>query len=518
MAKKILAIFLTICLLVLALPVTASAQSSQHNALVRQINRCYYNTCSALDVTSLDNMCGNFVGYQLYYLGITDSVRTCNGSQFYDVYSQLEVTSGGYNIKCYSAGKYTLEQALNTITRNGTKNAYNVMLCFDWTKTGGSFGHVMLIHAIIDGVVYAVDNFETAIAGSEGRPIVAPIARFVKEYEGWSMFEGAVDFGNQEFAYHCPSYATDMFIRATEDAALLSQPAPEGSNGSEIVRMVVPGERLAVTSLVVGESKVNYYCVREGGKNYYIPGSVSQPILLNTEGLDAREISFEAAQQVGDPGVFTGKLYSTGGLISKVELQVADGNGKVLWRGVHNDARPDHDLADLKVDFSGLAEGAYSVKLYATLWNYYDDNGMVNRQNQRLLVLEDTLLVGDVQPQERAADSGNTTVKHNWIYEDSTWRCYRNGEPRTGWYCYDGVDYYLKEDGSVTTGWANINGEDRFFSETGAMRTGWLVEADGDVRYMLFNGVSAKGWREIDGETYYFDDNGILDTDKIPEE
>ena len=509
--KKFIAILLTICLLVLALPVTAGAQSSQHNALVSQINRCYYNTCSAMGVTSLDNMCGNFVGYQLYYLDITRNVQSYNGSQFYDQYSQIETTSGGFNVKCYSASRYTIEQALNAITRNGTKNAYNVMLCFDWTTTGGSFGHVMLIHAIINGIVYAVDNFETSVAGREGNPIVAPISQFVREYEGWSVFEGAVEFGTREFSYSCPSYATDMFIRATEDTALLSQPAPEGSNESKIVRTVVPGERLAVTALVVGQDKVNYYCVWEGGKNYYIPGSVSQPILLNTEGLGTQGFTFASTQQVGDKGVLSGEIYSTGGLICKVELLVSNQAGRVVWRGVHNDARVDHDLADLNVDFSGLARGVYSVKLYATLWNYYDDDGRVNRQNQRLLVLEDTLLVGDVQPPERTANTGSTTVKHNWIYEDSTWRCYRNGEPRTGWYCYDGVDYYLKEDGSVTTGWATINGEERFFSETGAMRTGWLVEADGDVRYMLFNGVSAKGWREIDGTNYYFDDNGILD-------
>ena len=223
--KRFLAIVLTICLLAGALPVSASAKTTSHNALIRQINRCYSRTCGALNTSSLDNMCGTFVGYQLYYLGITSGLRTYNGSQFYNMYSGQKVTSGGYNIDLYPARNFTLEQSLNAITHNGTKDAYNIMLCFDWTKSGGSVGHVMLIHAIIDGVVYAVDNFETYIAGREGNPIVAPIARFADEYDGWSVFEGAVHFGVKEYAGTCPSYATDIFVRMTESDVCKGHPA-----------------------------------------------------------------------------------------------------------------------------------------------------------------------------------------------------------------------------------------------------------------------------------------------------
>jgi hypothetical protein len=159
------------------------------------------------------------------------------------------------------------------------------------------------------------------------------------------------------------------------------------------------------------------------------------------------------------------------------------------------------------------------LKLYASLSHYYIHEDIIKSQVQRLCVYENTMLVGDVEaPMARTVETFAPVIKHGWFMENGTWYCYRNGEPRTGWYCYDGVDYYLNEDGSVTTGWANINGEDRFFSDTGAMRTGWIIEDNGDVRYMLFNGISAKGWREIDGHNYYFDDNGILDESTIPEE
>lgn len=513
MAKRILAIILTICLLAMAFPTAVSAQTPEHNALIKQINNFYYRAKANLNTQSLDNMCGSFVGYQLYYLGITTWAQTYNGSKFYDEYSRINVTSGGYDVRRYSGTQYSLEQALNEITHNGTQNAYNVILCFDWTKTAGSVGHVMLIHAIVNGIVYAVDNF-TTFAGPEGRPMIAPIQRFAKEYEGWAMFEGAVEFGNAEYAYTCTSYAADMYVRAKAETVLLSQPAPDGSHESYAVRDVMQGERLAVTHLVQGEEKVNYYKVREGDNEYYIPCTFAQPIRLNTESLQTRGLTFETAMQVGDKGVLSGEIYSTGSIIGKVEYIVTDAAGDTALHFTHSQARLNHDLYDLNADLSSLEEGAYTVKLYATLWNYYDDSGIVKNQHQRVLVLEDTLLVGDAQPVEPKAASANVLPKHNWLLEDGVWHCYRNGEPRTGWYCYDGVDYYLKEDGSVTTGWANINGEDRFFSDTGAMRTGWLTEENGDVHYMLFNGVSAKGWREIDGETYYFDDNGILDEDK----
>jgi glucan-binding YG repeat protein len=128
------------------------------------------------------------------------------------------------------------------------------------------------------------------------------------------------------------------------------------------------------------------------------------------------------------------------------------------------------------------------------------------------LVLEESLYIGNTEIHKRIVPAFAPVMKHSWLYEDGLWRCYRNGVPRTGWYCYDGIDYYLKEDGSVTTGWANINGEDRFFSDTGAMRTGWL-RTDAGVYYMLFNGAMTIGERVIDGAIYTFDEAGLLITE-----
>ena len=518
MLKKILAIVLAISLLCVALPATVSAEAPQPNTLIRQIGRCYRNTLAGTGNASMDQLCGTFVGYQLYLLKVTASPEIYNGNQFYGVYSQKEVSSGGHRITAYSAHKYTMEQALNAITHNGSKDAYNVMLCFDWTKSGGNYGHVMLIHGIIDGVVYAVDNFTTVIAGPEGNPIIAPIAQFAAIYDGWSSFEGAIDFGVKEYASLCPSYATDMYLRVTEPAILLSQPAPIGSNDSQPVHVAMEGERLLATDVVVGQDLVNYYRVLEGGKSYYIPGAVTQPIRLNTEGLQA-DIHLQKPLQVGQSGKLSGEIFSTGGLVGQVELVVTNAQGEQVLYSEHYDPRFNHNVQTLQADFSALEQGIYTVKLFASLWNHYDGDGIVQLGNQRICVFQETLPVGEVAVIEpRMTIAFAPVVKHGWLLEDGIWHCYRGGVPRTGWYCYDGIDYYLQEDGAVTTGWANINGEDRFFSDTGAMRTGWLIEENGDVRYMTFNGVSAKGWRNIDGIDYFFDDNGILDETTIPEE
>lgn len=526
MAKRIFAFLLTICLLAVALPTYAAAEKTvteapiapQHEFLVRQINRCYQNTLSATGEPNMDQLCGTFVAYQLYFLKITNSAAVANGSEFYAMYARQGVTSGGHKIRSYSGQKYSIEEALNAITHNGTKDAYNIMLCFDWTRSGGSYGHVMLIHAIIGGTVYAVDNFTTSIAGPEGTPMIASIARFADQYDGWSSFEGAVEFGVKDYASLCSSYTTDMFVRALEPSLLLTQPAPVGEQDCLPARVVAKGERLFVTDVLVDGNLKNYYRVREGGLDYYIEARLTQPIRLNTEGLQWRNVRLETALEVGQKGGLTGEIFSTGSVVGKVELLITDSKNQQVWHSEIYEPRFNHKLDSLQVDLSGLPRGAYGVKLYATIWNYYDNNGIVENQNQKILVLEESLYIGNSEIHKRIVPAFAPVMKHSWLYEDGLWRCYRNGVPRTGWYCYDGIDYYLKEDGSVTTGWANINGEDRFFSDTGAMRTGWLVEDNGDVRYMLFNGISAKGWRQIDGETYYFDENGILDINAIPEE
>lgn len=510
--KKFLALLLVICILTAALPVQAKA-APQSNTLVRQINQCYQKTLELTGEPDMSNLCGTFVGYQLYLLGITTSPVLANGYEFYYMYSRQAVTSGGYGVNLYPGSKYTIEQALNAITHNGTRDAYNIMLCFDWTTSGGGYGHVMFIHGIIDGTVYAVDNFTTDMAGPEGNPMIGSIADFAEEYRGWSSFAGAVEFGTKEYASLCTSYPTDMFIQTTAPALLLTQPSQPDTNDARIVRNVMSGERLAVTDLLVDAQGVRYYRVREQDTDYYMLSANTQPVWLKEEGLQTRNFSMRTTQQIGDQGVLAGEVLSTGSTIGALELIVTNRSGVQVARSTYQEPRFNQNVSDLLPNFSHFGRGVYIVRLYATLLNYYDNGNAVTSKTRRVCVFEDTLLVGDVQePKEVIAESAE--LKQGWLYENGIWRCYRNGVPRTGWYCCDGVDYYLKDDGAVTTGWANINGEDRYFTETGAMRTGWLTEG-GKTRYMLFNGVSAKGWREIDGTNYYFDENGILDEKAI---
>jgi hypothetical protein len=57
-------------------------------------------------------------------------------------------------VKAYPASQYTLLDALNTITRNGTLDVYNILVGFQRTNTqlGSIYGHALLIHGIIDGM------------------------------------------------------------------------------------------------------------------------------------------------------------------------------------------------------------------------------------------------------------------------------------------------------------------------------------------------------------------------------
>ena len=135
-------------------------------------------------------------------------------------------------------------------------------------------------------------------------------------------------------------------------------------------------------------------------------------------------------------------------------------------------------------------------------------SGEVVSDYQQVHLEQSVFRVGQAERYTLPKHTEEPTVLDGWVW-DGTWYYYENGAPRTGWYCYNGADYYLKEDGSVTIGWKQINGKMRYFSNTGCMRTGWIDTETGRM-YLMSNGAPAVGKRIIDGTEYVFDVEGIL--------
>ena len=412
MYKRGIALLLVVLLLVAVFPTSVSAATDEEKKQIRKdISWDYYSALSSTGKSSLGGYCGLMAGWQLYFMGINKGVHGYNGNLQFDYYKDKEETTGGYKIKAYSAEEYTLKEALNAISDNGKRDVYNLLAGFQWTNTteGAKYGHVVVVYAILDGMVYFTEGFETYLGAPVGSAVVVSIDRFVDYYDDWARFEGIILFGHKDYVKNCREYPGNLFVQAVTEVPVYSTPClPEdGEVESKLLRTAVSGERLLATGLYENTLNQFYYQIEDDGSVCYIPAETVQPLL------------------------------------------------------------------ELEKESSYLLDGQVET--------------------------------GFTVPESR-------TIPDGWVWENGTWYYFDHGQPRTGWLCYDGVDYYLQEDGSVATGWHQINGQDRYFSNTGAMRTGWMQMEQGQC-YLMSNGAKATGWRTVDGTRYYFDKNGILQTD-----
>ncbi len=513
MFKRILALVLSLVLLVTAIPFAAFAEETEDARIRTQIRRVYHKALYATGKSSLNGFCGLMTSYQLWALGITPWPLTQDGKNMYDYYLNTDITGTGYRVKTYSAKDYSLEEALNLITHCGTRNAYNIMVGFQRTNTaaGSIYGHAMVIHAILDGTVYFVEGFRTSIGGAEGNVLTCSISEFADFYNEWCVYEGLVEFGSKAYTDFCDCYPADLFVEAKSGAALLSLPCQDGAEGCRALRATIQGELLRVTD-VVDNAGALYYRVEDGSTVAYLPCEAGSVFRTVPDGIGLTDVLVPERMEAGQDLDLAGDITSQNSYIDSVSLVVSDSQGsQVLALMLDQDGRM-CSLADFNkgVDLGTLAEGAYTLSITAEAANSYVTEGLLQTGTSTVELWNAPLLVGGAEAPELPVMA--EPVKDGWVWENGTWYFYREGAPRTGWYCCDGVDYYFNEDGSVTTGWAEINGKWRCFTATGAMRTGW-VEAEEGVYYMLSNGVAAIGWRQIDGALYFFGSTGLMVTE-----
>lgn len=161
------------------------------------------------------------------------------------------------------------------------------------------------------------------------------------------------------------------------------------------------------------------------------------------------------------------------------------------------------------MDLSGLADGCYTYNVCVDLRNYYVSQGNLEYEAKTVPVSSQAFTVGQAEAVTTQEQQVTEEVADGWVLKDGTWYYFEQGQPRTGWFCSGGVNYYLKEDGSVTTGWTQINGIDRCFTDTGALRVGWL-ENGKQTYYLRRNGARATGWQTVDGGKYFLGEDGVL--------
>ncbi len=469
------------------------AQKQEAERLKKQSRSIYLKALYASGKSSLQGFCGLMTGLQIWKLGLTTSAEIYNGNGFYDAYKRQNITSNGYNVRTIDASTMSLEEALYHVTAGGTRNAYNLIACFQWTNTraGAIFGHAVVIHGIVDGMVYFVEGFPTSIGGGEGNPLVCTISEFEDFYGDWTSYEGLVELGDKSYADFCKEYPTDLFITAP-GAMILDTPQDTGA----VIRTAQEKELLRACGIYQNPDGAYFYRVEEG----YIEADRCALQQVNIGGPTA-EISLPEIQP-GTAFSLGCKVISSTSNVSAVQVNITDENGKLLQTASFASSGRMCDLP--KVDCLPLEQGVYRVQVLAMVENALLTKGKLQTEKKMHTIYDASFGVG-----QEADVPADAPALDGWVMENGVRYFYQNGAPRVGWYCDGGADYFFAPDGAVTTGWAKINGQWRCFTDTGVMRTGW-VDAPWGRCYLLSNGVAAVGEKEIDGVTYNFGDDGAV--------
>lgn len=512
--KRILAFLLCAVLLSGVLPGrTVRAETlSKEQAVIQEAKRVYQYSRSSAGMDSFSGHCGLMVSHQLIHMGINTVYESYDGNKQFDAYAGREMSSGGYYITDYPATDYTLEDALNTITRGGTKDAYNMLVGFDWTSTaaGAFYGHAVVINAILDGTVYFVESFHTSLGGAEGNVITCSISEFADYFNKWMIFDGIIHFGNRSYADSCQLFGTNAFVRTRFDSTLRSEPCLVGTNGCVRLRSIQTGETLQATAVCKNNRDEMYYQVQDGQLTGYVAANAVSVVRINGEDLSLQASDLPAVLEPGEKYTVKGDVLAQSGSVSQLELVVTDAGGEVVLRSTAEATGYRGQLQSLNdsLAFESLGEGSYRLAVYGTADSVIvQGTGLVTRQQSACLYSQ-SLQVGKGKAVE-ALSQETKVPADGFSYQNGTWYCYENGNPLTGWTECLGVSYYLQANGAVTTGWAEIDGKMRYFSATGALCTGWLTQEEG-ITYRDAQGLPLTGEQVIEGAVYTFNESGIL--------
>ena len=177
------------------------ASVNANDPLCRQIQDTYKAAKKRARRKSFKGYCGAYVANQLVVLGINASYLSANGKNTYDIYRNMDCTTGGYHVSAYGAKKYSLSEALRTILQDDSSPS-NILVGFQkgTSNAGKKYGHVLFIHGIRDGRVYFSDSCARTVDDvkyKEGEPIVCSLSTFVDLYAKYKL-DGVVHFVKTE--------------------------------------------------------------------------------------------------------------------------------------------------------------------------------------------------------------------------------------------------------------------------------------------------------------------------------
>ena len=565
MYKKILGILSVMLALLLILCVCpaqkTSAVQSKEDRILQQITDTYKKALKGYGGTSFRGYCGVFVNWHVYVMGINTGFSSANGNQQYDLYAKREYSTGGFRIEAFSARNYTLKQALNAVTNNGTVDVYNLIVGFQRTNTtaGQKYGHAAFVHAILDGKVYYSESYSASINGKyypEGSPIVLTIDQFCAYYGAWTTFDGVIHFGLKTYQEKCeffPAYLTAAVRRQT--LMYTSACTPEVDRDSDIVRTLMPGERLNVIGMYRNTEGEYWYQVEDVEIGYVRAEDTVMEELLYDD-VTVTGISAPTEQRQGNIFDIKGKIKATYNHICSVRAQVftITGEGLVHWMTTtdtvaNNSYSLSYSVVSNRMAFRLLNTGTYRYEMAVVVCNNYFEDGLLQTEYTTLKLwcsdfrvvekkggtasvkfdacggtaglnaaeMEMGASMGMLPEASRegyvfrgwftAAEGGDRVLEDYVITGDVTlYAQWDKATDITGWCKEDGKLYYVI-DGQRVVGFFQTDGIIYYQTEAGDLVTGWMVLEEGRY-YFNANGSMMLGWLEIDRQRYYFGADG----------
>ena len=512
----IMSLLLVVSLVVPA-PVTAVPTTPEQ--IKQQVSDTYKKAKAYYGWSSFHGMCGALVNAQLYLMGITDTVLGVDGRDAYDAFKRLSVTSGGYGVKAYPASRYTLKSALNAITNYGTEDVYNILVGFQKTPSvlGRRYGHAVVIHAIIDGMVYYVESYSLSLNGvhyPEGTPLTASIEDFAWYYaQTTTQFDGVIYFGLKTYADSCTIYPANATAVVAGESPVWSQPCKEDVYPtSEVMGQLTQGQQVQITGLYLNTENQYWYQL-DGGEGGYVPA----------ENLSITQLRYEDVKLEGSvvPTVLTqGKSFSIKGTVSatynsiyavraRVYRPEADQMVQVITTSDTVQGRA-YDLLRSNISagltFRTLEAGQYRYELAAIVANYFVENGkLMTGWNTITLWNSDFLVTADQTAAHTVtfdACGGDVKLDQSVVSEGMSLGALevpqRPGYVFLGWFTQaEGGERITAEyipDGNVTL-YARWVSQEQIRGE-------WL--SGGNCWYLYSDGISTMICMEIEGALYYF--------------
>ncbi len=560
--RRVLSVALLLALFIGIFPVTGQAAQTAGDrvAEIRQDIKDLYTACRKnFGKYSFDGYCGALVSWELYLLGITSEMIGANGNTHYDAFKNLSYSSGGYRVRAYSAQEYGLEETLNLLTANGTKDAYNILVGFERTNTqaGRLYGHALLINTIMDGMVYFCESYSVKLNGkfyAEGTPIVCSIEEFCEYYAMWTTLDGVIHFGLKTYTESCTDYPAYLYAGISRQTGLYSAPCTtELDERSSLMRTLQTGERVYVTGLYQNTEGEYWYKV-EDDQTGYVRAEDTQVLSMLYDDVVVENVAAPTELRQGRGFDVQGKITSKYNEICTVRAQVyayEEQDDVHVMSVTHSLNGQRYSLSRTtlanQLTFRKLTTGSFRYELAVVVGNYYYADGMLQTEwktlklwradfsvvtktsnnctvtfdpaggtaslntaqvpeGDCLLTLPETQREGYIFEGWYTQDGTEVTLETEISQDTTLVAHWVSMEDLNGWYLENGSWVYL-ENGQPKTGFIRSQDVTYYIHEDGSLATGW-VTVERKLYYFYGNGAMHNGWMDGEDGRYYFTATG----------